>query len=382
MRSFMGGLSIFAAIGAAAALALLFEVESLAAAEPRSDWQAQWEQTLKAAKKEGQVVFYSASRYEAVFGEFQKKYPEIKVVPVTTGLPPDLAQRMMTERRAGKYLVDLYIAGASTMHRVLYKGKALDPIKPALILPEVVDESKWWLGGKYNFADEDGKYIFAFNGEIQPYFAYNTKLVDPNQIKSYWDLLRAKWKGKMVALDPTIGGPVATPLRLLYYTPGLGPEYLRKLLGEMDLTASRDPFQIVNWLAAGKFAISIFTAANRSDLPTAKKQGLPVDWFPPKNFREGAILSSASGNIGLINRAPHPNAARVAINWLLSREGQIVYQKFEPGQDSLRIDIPKDDVPDYSRRVEGANYVVTERPEWMDVKPILEVVNEVWKRRK
>jgi len=355
-------------------------ISSLQASEAQPAWQAEWERTLQAAKREGQVVFYGAARYEAVFAEFHKKHPEIKVVAVTTGRPPDLAQRLMTERRAGKHLVDLYIAGASTMHAVLYKGKALDPIKPALILPEVVDESKWWMGGKYNYADEEKAYIFAFNGEVQPYFAYNTKLVDPNEIKSYWDLVHPKWRGKIVALDPLIGGPVATPLRFLYYTPGLGPDYLKKLLGETGLVGARDPFQIVNWLAVGRFAISIFTAANRSDIPAAKKQGLAVDWFPPKSFKEGAIVSSASGNVGLINSAPHPNAAKVALNWLLSREGQMVYQRIEPEQDSLRIDIPKDDVPEHSRRVEGASYVVTERPEWMDMKPILKLVNEAWKK--
>jgi hypothetical protein len=185
----------------------------------------------------------------------------------------------------------------------------------------------------------------------------------------------------MVALDPLIGGPVATPLRFLYYTPGLGPEYIRRLLSETGLVASRDPSQIVNWLGVGKYAISVFTAANRSDIPQAKKQGLPIDWFPPKSFKEGAILSSASGNVGLINRAPHPNAAKVALNWLLSREGQMVYQRIDPEQDSLRIDIPKDNVPEHSRRVEGANYVVTERPEWMDMKPISQFVQEVWKKK-
>src|SRR6266545_7253306 len=136
------------------------------AGEAKPAWQGEWDRVLEAAKGEGQVVFYGASRYEKLFAEFHKRFPEIKVVAVTSGLPPDLAQRLMTERRAGKYLVDLYIAGASTMHRVLYKGNALDPIKPALILPEVVDESKWWMGGKYNYADEEGKHIFALNGEI------------------------------------------------------------------------------------------------------------------------------------------------------------------------------------------------------------------------
>ena len=367
------------------AIVIVFAVircEPVLGGEAKPAWQAEWEKVLQAAKGEGQVIFYGASRYENLFAEFHKRFPEIKVVAVTSGLPPDLAQRLMAERRAGKYLADLYIAGASTMHRVLYKGNALDPIKPALILPEVVDESKWWMAGKYNYADEEGKHIFAFNGEIQPYFAYNSKLVNPDEFKSYWDLLNPKWKGKMAVLDPAVGGPVATPLRLLYHTPGLGPEYLKRLLTEMDLVASRDPFQIVNWLAAGKYAISLFTAANRSNIPEAKKQGLPVDWFPPKSFKEGVILSSASGNVGLVNQAPHPNAARVAINWLLSREGQILYQRIEPEQDSLRIDIAKDDVPEYSRRVDGVNYVATERPEWMDMKPIQQLVNEVWQKRK
>ena len=56
--------------------------------------------------------------------------------------------------------------------------------------------------------------------------------------------------------------------------------------------------------------------------------------------------------------------------------------KIEPEQDSLRIDIPKDDVPEYSRRIDGVNYVVTERPEWMDMKPIQQLVNEVWQKKK
>jgi hypothetical protein len=72
----------------------------------------------------------------------------------------------------------------------------------------------------------------------------------------------------------------------------------------------------------------------------------------------------------------------VAVNWLLSREGQIAYQKIFEKPDSRRIDIPKDDVPAYSRRVEGVRYVTSDRPEWMDLKPILNLINEVWKDKK
>lgn len=149
----------------------------------------------------------------------------------------------------------------------------------------------------------------------------------------------------------------------------------------MDLTHSRDVRQIGDWLATGKYAIGIFTSPGRTDLDKAKAQGLPVDWFGPKSFREGIALSNAQGNVALINRAPHPNAAKVAINWLLSREGQIAYQRIFPFFNSLRIDIPKDELSPDRQRLEGGNYVVTERPEWMDMKPILKNVNEVWRKK-
>jgi ABC-type Fe3+ transport system substrate-binding protein len=89
------------------------------------------------------------------------------------------------------------------------------------------------------------------------------------------------------------------------------------------------------------------------------------------------------GTLGLVNRAPHPNATRVFINWLLSRKGQITLQKnmsnTENPADSLRIDIPKDEVPLLSRRVEGVKYLDTSRPEWQEMKPILDVMNEALK---
>lgn len=349
--------------------------------ESKPAWQVQWEKTVEAAKKEGQVAIYHGSDFDRIFAEFHKKYPEIKVVSITGGTGPGgISQRILTEQRGGKYIGDVYILGATTAYLVLYKGKAFDPIKPALILPEVKDESKW-LGSQHKYIDGEGQYIFSFNGELQPYYGYNTRLVNPNELKSYWDLLNPKWKGKMVALDPTWGGPVASPLRFIYYHPELGREFLRRLLTEMEITPSREARQITDWMATGKYGISLFTTPSRTGLDDAKHQGLPVDWFGPKTFKEGAILSAASGNAMLMKRAPHPNAARVAINWLLSREGQIVYQKISGG-DSRRIDIPKDDVAPERRRVEGVRFIETDTPETMDIGPILKFVKEVFQPKK
>lgn len=337
-----------------------------------------WEKTVKAAKKEGRLVFYGSTSYDLVFAEFQKKYPEIKVSSVV-GTARHYTARMMTERRAGKYLPDLYINGASSGYR-LYKAHTLDPIKPALILQEVLDQSKWF-EGRHEYKDDEGKYVFSFNAELQPYFSYNTKLVDPREIRSFWDLLDPKWKGKLVANDPTQPGGYSA-IRFLYYHPELGPNYLRRLLSEMDIAVSRDKVQLVNWLARGKYAMVLFSDAQRLDIPIAKKQGLPVDWFGPKTFKEGAIMGAATGVMGLINKAPHPNAARVAINWLLSREGQILYQKVWAKADSRRIDIPKDVVPEFSRRRKGIKYVSTDIPKWMDMRDINKFIKGVWKRKR
>jgi len=344
-----------------------------------TDAKTEWERTLEAAKKEAQLVLYASDDYGKIFAQFQKRYPEIKVVHFA-GHGGSSTQRMLSERRAGKYFVDLYLSGASTAYNVLYRSKFLDPIKPILLLPEVTDQSKWWRG-KHVYVDNEGEYLFSFNGAIQPFFAYHTKTVNPSEFRSYWDLLNPKWKGKMVILDPT-GDPGGTTaaLKLVYYNPELGPEFLRRLLTEMDVTPSRDGTQITNWLAVGRYSISIFAHVARMGMDVGKKQGLPVDWFGPEAFKEGVPLSSANGNVALINRAPHPNAARVAINWLLSREGQTTFQSVIEGTDSFRVDVPKNDVASYARRVEGERYLLTERPEWMDIRPILKFINEVWKK--
>lgn len=350
------------------------------AAEKSQAWQAEWEKTLQAAEKEGQVTLYGSSVYEEVFREFRKRYPKIKVNHVI-GRGADVSQRILNERRAGRYLTDLFVLGASTGYNFLYKGKVLDPIKPALILPEVRDESLWWKG-KHRYMDDDGEYLLAFNEVVLPFLAYNTKQAAPGEIRSYWDLLQPKWKGRIVGLDPTMGSAVDTHLVFIYHNPNLGPEFLRRLLGEMDLAVSRDTRQIVDWLATGKYSFSVFTTPSRADLSQAKQQGLGIDWIPPKEIKEGAGTSSSNGNVALLNRAPHPNAAKVALNWLLSREGQIAYQRFQFGSDSLRTDIPKDNVASYARRAEGVQYVETDSPERRNMAPIQKIVDEVWKKRR
>ena len=105
----------------------------------RADWKQDWDKTLRAAKNEGRVVVYSYPGLEFFFLTFQKKYPGIKLVEVTVRGSARI-QRIMAERRAGKYLADVVIGGAGSGYIGLYKTKVLDPIKPILMLPQVVDD--------------------------------------------------------------------------------------------------------------------------------------------------------------------------------------------------------------------------------------------------
>ena len=364
--------------------ALLFALASSSLAA-QTDWKKDWEDTLTAAKKEGRLVLYGSADYEQLFGEFQKKYPEIKVTGVF-GRGADVAKRILAERRAEKYLADVYVNGQGTGYNVLFKAKTVDPLAPVLMLPDVTDASKWWQG-KHHYADPENRYLIMFNGAARVVVGYNTKLVNASQIRSYWDLLDPKWRGKIVALDPNSGG-AGDALRFFYYNGSLGREYIRRVLIDADATISADTRQMGDWLAAGRFAFSIFSPISRMDLDKMQTQGLPVDWFDPDHLKEGAYIAAGAGGAALMNRAPHPNAAKVALNWLLSREGQIAYQRIftlgDEGPDSLRIDIPKDKIPRGNRRPEGneSKYPVVDRAEWMDMTSIRAFTKEVLEQRK
>jgi len=350
----------------------LFSVPTAWAAEP---WRTEWEKALEAAKKEGQVNIYHFAGSSGLLieaGIFQKRFPEIKVVAVTG----DPLPRIRAERRAEKYLADVTIGGSSSTWQ-LYMGKALDPIKDALILPEVVDESKWWKG-KHHYTDRERRYAFTFIGNTDfGSISYNANLVNPAEFQSLWDFLRPKWKGKIVARDIRSPGPGTVSIRVFYYSPKLGPEFIRRLFGEMDIGLTRDRRQAVDWLAAGKYAICFFCPAG--DVQRAKSQGLPVGYFGP--MKEGAGLTSSGGNMGLLNKAPHPNAAKVFINWALSREAQNAlqtdYARVAGGfWNSLRMDIPKDVVPPEYRLKEGIEYVEVDNPDRISLEPVLKVFNE------
>ena len=358
-------------------VALLIRSDSLAA-DAVGAWQDEWNRTLKAAEQEGQLILYSLSEIgEAISNTgFQKKFPKIKV-SVVTARGGEHVSRIMAERRAGKFLADVGNLG-NTSPYTLYQSKVLEPIASSYILPEVKDESKWWQG-KQHFIDPEGKYILVYVGAPLFLVGYNTKSVNPSNFKSYWDLLDPKWKGKIVVFDPKAGGFAATRDRFFYHNPELGPQFLRRLFGEMAPTLYARYPQGEDWLATGKYSLCL---CRHQSISEAKSQGLPVDLMEPAQFKEGVGVETRAKTMVLMNQAPHPNAAKVFLNWFLSREGQSDFQKTSAkyidagAEGSLRIDISKDEIPPRNRLNPGVKYVPQWNPEFFEMKPIAKVISE------
>jgi len=361
--------------------AILLSAGTLFAADSKSGWQATWEKTVAAAKKEGKLNFY-VGRYgsEPLLNEFRKEFPEIKLVTVN-GAGNTLGTRIITEIRAGNVVADLFSGGANTNYDILYQGKALDSIKSTLILPEVLDESKWY-EDKHRYTDPEQRHIFVYIANPSSSgFYYNTNLVNPKEFKSYWDLVTPKWKGKYVSQEPNNTG-LGASLQFFYYHPELGAEYIKRLFGDMQPTFGRDRRQITDWLAQGRYPLCI----GCRDTARAKSLGLPVDELDNVDWKEGVQLTSGGGSMSLIKGAPNPNAAKVFINWFLSRRGQIALQKHNDlyGEDppnSRRIDIPKDVLVPVNRMIPGKRYFDVSDPKYADMTPMFSLIKEIMKGR-
>jgi len=310
---------------------------------------ADWESTLAAAKKEGKVSVMTdvtATLRDALTLEFQKKYGISVDLLGISGR--EVAPRVAAERKAGQFLWDIYIHGSTTSLEAMIPMGAFDPLEPALILPDVKDP-KTWRGGAIEFLDPS-KMVMVMTPFQRGTIFYNTKLVNAKEFKSHKDLLDPKWTGKMVVDDPRRAGPGVATFTFFYLHPELGPDFIRAL-GKQQMTILRDYAQEVDAVGQGRYPVLIgaadFVAINRA------KQGVPIAIVDARQLKEGTDLSPTNGNLALFNRAPNPNAAKVYINWLLSKEGQTIFARAN-GYVSARLDVPTDHTEPWRVPLPGA----------------------------
>ena len=310
---------------------------------------ADWESTLAAAKSEGKVSVITdvtASLRDALTREFQKKYGISVELFGSAGreVPP----RVAAERKAGQFLWDIYIHGSTTALQAMIPMGAFDPLEPALILQDVKDP-KTWRGGAIEFLDP-GKMVMVMTPFQRGTIFYNSNLVKGNEFTSHKDLLNPKWQGKLVVDDPRRGGPGVATFTFFYLHPELGPDFIRAL-GKQQMTMLRDYAQEVDAVGQGRYPVLVggadFVAINRA------KQGVPIAIVDPRELREGTDVSPANGNLALFNRAPNPNAAKIYVNWLLSKEGQTSFARAN-GYVSTRLDVPTDHTEPWRVPLPGA----------------------------
>ena len=301
---------------------------------------ADWQTTLDAAKKEGTVSVFGPDgndMHDVLTAPFEKEYG-IKVDYVGDpgpGIPP----RISAERSAGKYLWDVIVAGTSTGLGSLIPNKVLSPMDQYLILPDMKDP-KTWRGGGMEFLDQDHTMLVMSPFQRGTVFV-NPKLVQPTDIKSYKDLLDPKWKGKIVLDDPRKAGPGQATFTFFYLQPDLGPSFI-KSLGQQQMVIMKDFSQEVDAVGQGRNPI-LLGGADFIVFARAK-QGVPIDVVDPRGIKEGSDVSPANGAVGVVDKQPHPNAAKVYLNWLLSKDEQTAFAKAN-GYVSARLDVPTDFLP-------------------------------------
>lgn len=332
----------------------------------KSGWQGEWERVLAAAKTEGKVVVLGppgGALRRALTEGFQKSFPGIEV-EYSGAWGSRMSPRLLAERRARQYLADLHIGGTTTMLTSLIPAGVLDPIMPALILPDVTDTSKWWQG-RHDFADRAGKYNLVFTANVNSPLMINPQLVKKEEIRSHWDLLDPKWRGKIAMHDPMVSGPGQGVAKFWYANPKLGKEFIRRFFAEQKVTISRNNRQILEWIIRGSKLIAV--GASDTLATELKAKGLPIEKVNTDQIKEGSFLTGGFGSVGLINHAPHPNAAIVYLNWLLSKDGQTSWSK-GAGYFSRRLDVPRDHLDPAIIPKEGIAYQIQHKEEYVIVR--------------
>jgi iron(III) transport system substrate-binding protein len=320
-----------------------------AAGTGASKQQSEWDRLVAAARQEGKVVVAGppGDSYRNAVLEFQKQYPGI-TVEFSGATGPAFAPKVLAERRADQYLLDLFIGGAATGYTLKAEG-VFDPIRPALVLPEVLDSSKWQGGFDDGFMDNDGQFVYAFSGYLNMNVIGNRKVIPEHELNNVEQLLDPRWKGKITWLEPRVFGAGSTLAG--YWLLVKGEPWLQQLF-EQDVVITKDLRQQVEWVVLNRYPIAI--APESIFVIEFQRQGFQseLSWLAPDSPL-GSRLATGFGQAMLVNRAPHPNASKVFLNWLLSRDGQAAWVQ-HTDRNSRRLDVPG---PAETTLKQGVSYV-------------------------
>jgi iron(III) transport system substrate-binding protein len=330
-----------------------------AAAPAASDWDA----VVAAARQEGHLVVatYAGNSNRTLMDAFEAAYPGITVDQ--TGFQSssrDFFPRFFQERQAGLYQWDLILVPSTEVVVQAIPQGAVDPIRPLIVRPEVLDDKAWLDGFEGGWLDKAKQYSYAITRSRSQALWVDTNQVTDGEIKSYKDLLDPKWKGKILAGDPRTKGSGYWPGTTLRVKTG-SDEIIRQLFKDQAPSLSTDARQLTEQVVRGAYPIGL-GAISKSILIDFIKQG------QGKNLKaiptvEIDYVNSADHVLHLANRAPNPNAARVFVNWVLSKDGSAAYSK-NLEDNSRRVDVAPFD-PDLTPE-KGVDYVTIDGESLVD----------------
>ena len=282
-----------------------------------------WDELVAAAKREGTVVVIGPAHPEVrqvLPAAFKARFGvNLEYLGGPAGI---VAGRLRSERSAGVYTVDVTIAAIQTLATVFYQEKMLQPIKPLLILPEVLDGSKWKKGELW-FPDPEHQYALRLFNSVTRVFSVNTGFVTSDDMRTAHDLLLSpKFKGKIAAHDPTVTGTGSNIAAQFYVQ--FGEDFVKQLYVGQQVAISRDERQLTDWLLRGTYPI-VF-GAHDTEVDKMAKEGLPLKAIYGLPGMP-APVSSGNGTLAVFDHAPHPNAAKLLVNWMASKEGLEVYAR-------------------------------------------------------
>ncbi len=292
---------------------------------------------LAAAKQEGKVTIVGAPGdvFRQVYDTFSKKYGIPYEILAGNG-NADQVPKIDAERKAGQYLWDVVVHSPASQFGGYKPMGALDPLRPAL-LPEVLDDSKWINGFESGWNDSGKQLSYSFTAYLVRSVYVNRQFMPESTMSKFDDLWDPKVKGKIAMFDPrppSVGTLVASGILV-----AKGEDKLRSFLQDQQPVLTQDRRQLAEWLVRGQYPIAL--GEDQTALKDLANGGVDVSQVKPllDDDPASAMYSVATGAVGIFNRAPHPNAARLLINWLLSQEGQTVYSQ-KTTVNSRRTDVP------------------------------------------
>lgn len=286
-----------------------------------------WQQIVEAAKKEGKLTIYSGNFTGdigiALSRGFKERY-SIQV-DIISGRGTEFIQRLQTEKRMGSILAD--VEDTSGTNAKIMKQLGLTK-SIAQELP-VLREKDVWAADIYGLDPQD-KHAIAFNFSTYSPFVNNNLVKVGEEPKVWKDLLDPRWKSKMMAINPTSSAGLINTFIPLMREKVIDEQYLKSLYAQdMQFTVSA-PDEAAR-LSRGERPLSV--ADINISFAKFVAEGAPIRAI---EMNDGMVMSPLP--IVAFDGGPHPNAGKVFINWLLSPEGQTVWNKAN-GAPGVRKDV-------------------------------------------